>query len=1441
MKDTCHVVNPHAGNLRLAILGLMLVAYTCAELCRADATVRTEGLLLITNDAEVVSASTVASGQVGVPSDMPDPVYWIDASDTNGWTIVTEGAYQRVKTVPSKGSSTRYATTDVSAEAGDTWYGWQANATTLYSPRMPYLIDDPDLLPGKALDFVAPGTSGYAARIGLVFNKVSETPGATPTNAMYNIGTVIAVYGSHDGRGWFLGGGRSSGGKTYEWNRATSQMESNIYDWTCPLIQARSTINTAQTRGVVRHDGLPTSPEVVGLNHAWEVLSWTMETATAVATGIGVGDTRGAGFERTGQQRIAEMIIFDQVLPVEMVEKIETYLNAKWFGRRIAGCGGKAEIGTLRSVTTAAKSDANTGIATEVAVPANETLTIGRIEGGRGLKSVVRKTGAGALAVRDATDYGGKLALAGGTLSVPLKTIPESIEKIVTNCYYHADASQIDDFDLSVESGTEYVMGWRNRADGKFSGESVMLAPIAASRRPWLVRNALGEGKHVVDFGAYSQSSGHYMSFTTSSATTSSYPSEKGINGIVTVVAVYGAHGSGASIFNKTPWSRPVTGIDPYLGWASVNMLDTSIYDSVRGLSASNAVVFADGVRLNPAEAWFGKPGYQILAIRNPGLAGVARIGCSTGNTMGGFQLGEIYVFRRQLSDDEIADLSAYLTWKWFGSEMNGYAASTRRRNAPDIAELEVESASTFEVATGKVVRVGTLGLSAPLTVSGGGTLEVGELKNASGMALDAKDATVRVTGPMDPSANAEIAADPAYHLDPCDTAAFEIESENGTNFVARARDRSMRHELFASTASRRPWLDGSVISAALPVLNFGPFDYYGRLMAFDRPIDAVRSVYAVWAPNDDGATKYAFMFGSTDRMPRDPLGGRLYDYHRGVTANAQGLLPLFLGNDYQSHVTGGEIYVDGVRTNRMFAPKAGELRLIQLHHTAPAHIAAFATDRKTGDPGRNGGSMFGETLIYTRVLSEREKVATRNYLMKKWFGKTDAELAELPPPTTNETRRLAGEGEFVKSGSNTLAVGDLSAFTGTVSVTEGTLSVTKAVPAVAPGLVTEGLVFHVDANQGIELVDGTADSVKQWSSTLGDGWSAVSRNALADPVNSNYPKLLTGMKDDTPFVRMNHNKGEFMVFCKNGVRTRIKNIKTVFWVVGTDDGAGGTLGGGFLLGGGNASDPDAGTSRWDWHRGGSEAGAYRGSNNDPLTCGSATAAVRDGKWYMDGVNVKGDSVGLGSNRWHYVTAVPSASATYPASADGFAFDGRWLEGDAGLAHRTGGQSLAEVLIYNRTLSDEERLAVEAYLASKWGFAQRSNINSVDLNVSEGAIVDCGGNIQYFKSISGAGSVAGDVSVGTLVADAAATSWSTVSGSLILPSSVTVELRNLPSSLNGVKIKVLNCAGLVRPEGEVAISFIGVQLPDYVRTRLSWSEGALWLKLMSQGIVISFR
>jgi autotransporter-associated beta strand protein len=884
------------------------------------------------------------------------------------------------------------------------------------------------------------------------------------------------------------------------------------------------------------------------------------------------------------------------------------------------------------------------------------------------------------------------------------------------------------------------------------------------------------------------------------------------------------------------------------MGWENYNLFDTDVFDTTRGLTASNAVVFIDGIRREATDS-FAKPGYQILAVRNPSADSVYRLGCnSTRYSMGGFQLAEIYIFQRQLSDEEMNDLSAYLANKWFGSELTGYAAKTRKRKAPDIAKLSVDGNSVFSVAPDKVTRIGEMELGAQLTVNGGGTLEIGEIKNPRGMSLNADGATVKVTGHIEPETKCEIAPDPAFHLDPADSGNFETELSDGTNFVMRARDEYMRHELFAPSATRRPWLDPSIVSGALPVLNFGAFGYYGSFMSFDRPIDAVRSVYAVWAPTGVGEKHYGFMFGSTDRITRDPLRGRLYDYHCGNSANADLTRHLFAGNSYQEHITLGEIYVDGVRTNRTYSPKAGELHLVELHHTAPAHIAALATDRKLGDPGRNGGSIFGETLIYTRVLTEREKVATRNYLMKKWFGKTDDELTALPESAEVKMGKLAGDGNFVKVGGNTLEVQDVSAYTGTVTVSEGTLKLARPLPQSVPAIVTDGLIFHVDANRGIELVEGTDNKVRKWNSVLNDGWCAIAAKELFDNHQyASYPTLKTGMYDSTPFVQMNHSY-QYMVFYKNGVRSRMKDIKTVFWVIGTDDGTGATLGGGFLLGGGNAANPDGGGSQWVWHRGGSNAGAYKNSFDDPLTGNSATAVVRDGKWYVDGENVDGYTTGLGSNKWHYITAVPAAvSATRPyvANADGFAFDGRLMEKIlAGqpeeVRHRAGGQSLAEVLIYNRTLSDSERMAVESYLSAKWGFTQTMPTNAVNLEINAGATVASDGKV-YFASVSGAGTVDGDLTAGRLLADAEADACPLVTGAFIPGEKLTVELRNLPASTDGLKIKLLECGDFVLGENGCEIVYEGEVPDDGVDARLLFKDGSLYLRFRRRGTRIIIR
>ena len=56
----------------------------------------------------------------------------------------------------------------------------------------------------------------------------------------------------------------------------------------------------------------------------------------------------------------------------------------------------------------------------------------------------------------------------------------------------------------------------------------------------------------------------------------------------------------------------------------------------------------------------------------------------------------------------------------------------------------------------------------------------------------------------------------------------------------------------------------------------------------------------------------------------------------------------------------------------------------------------------------RREKKVLAEVVLYERELSEREKVATRNYLMKKWLGKSEDELEDLPPAEPTALGNLA-------------------------------------------------------------------------------------------------------------------------------------------------------------------------------------------------------------------------------------------------------------------------------------------------------------------------------------------------------------------------------------------------------------------------------------------------
>jgi hypothetical protein len=133
------------------------------------------------------------------------------------------------------------------------------------------------------------------------------------------------------------------------------------------------------------------------------------------------------------------------------------------------------------------------------------------------------------------------------------------------------------------------------------------------------------------------------------------------------------------------------------------------------------------------------------------------------------------------------------------------------------------------------------------------------------------------------------------------------------------------------------------------------------------------------------------------------------------------------------------------------------------------------------------------------------------------------------------------------------------------------------------------------------------------------------------------------------------------------GAALNISTIRTVFWVLGMDAGSNG-----FLLGDDNNYHFHRGTANQIWE----------------APNGWASANIRNGSTYLNGVKVDGSNTVL-------PTAFSTVSLVTTANVEA-----SMLARDR--TYRSGGIKLGELLIYDRALSDAERVSVEAYLHMKW-------------------------------------------------------------------------------------------------------------------------------------------
>jgi len=215
------------------------------------------------------------------------------------------------------------------------------------------------------------------------------------------------------------------------------------------------------------------------------------------------------------------------------------------------------------------------------------------------------------------------------------------------------------------------------------------------------------------------------------------------------------------------------------------------------------------------------------------------------------------------------------------------------------------------------------------------------------------------------------------------------------------------------------------------------------------------------------------------------------------------------------------------------------------------------------------------------------------------------------------------------------------------------------------------GAVLWLDASDANSLVlDG--DKVTEWNDRTGNGNYAAQDNAANQPDYVAADSSIYGPVVDFGDM-VKGSTGEPWMEFKNpdGSDLILNTIRTVFVVM---------RGGGFIL-------TDDKVNTYHFHRGNS---SNEGGDPESIIWESqwAHANILNGQTYLNGQLVDGT-----------VTPLPAAGAVISVAATGNV-TASTLAKDR--TFRTGGPKYAEILIYDRVLTEQERQDTETYLLNKW-------------------------------------------------------------------------------------------------------------------------------------------
>lgn len=461
-----------------------------------------------------------------------------------------------------------------------------------------------------------------------------------------------------------------------------------------------------------------------------------------------------------------------------------------------------------------------------------------------------------------------------------------------------------------------------------------------------------------------------------------------------------------------------------------------------------------------------------------------------------------------KVADFSVGDINGFAgEWESIGSKKTLVLTAASGVQTLPLARVSQQFSLNVVNAATTADIVQLRGTEGSVRKTGAGDLRIRDVAEPGNLVLEIEQGNVQVDGkPKTPIASdAAVLRKAAVHLDASVRSTWETGSYvdgDGRTRVTKWLDvhgNGAYAEIWDNSGDKvashlkevlPPFISSTRSSTGLPFMDFGATgsataDTYGprALMRLDTRIADAQEVFFVSALNNG-----ANVLGDSDEYVFS--GSDAYVFTYGATILANGGFVRFNGNRNWQNLTQVSGIYRMTRTYDSYTTATTDPMLTNVRFgdgNAQA-VCYLASDRLLSA----GGVRIGELLIFTEALTDDERAAVTDYLMRKWFANADhhdfhlanaANGTSITVPEGREARidtlRVKGT-TFTKKGAGTLRVGRIYPEDLSITIEGGDvkLDTTVATGAVAAPVGTPQFWFDAESANAFEK-DG--DNVTAW------------------------------------------------------------------------------------------------------------------------------------------------------------------------------------------------------------------------------------------------------------------------------------------------------------------------------------------------------------------------